>query len=211
MARRIGRWLARADDEQICVASAFCPHLRAKLAPETGGRIMHDRLVCPFHGFTYDVSGACVSTPFAPPNPACRLRVFPTEEVNGFVFAYFDDPAREPVREPDWRVPSIDEAGWTETLTHRYLVRTHPQEARKNVIDLSHLSFLHGFDAVEHSGKVEVDGARFTTDFRFDGNYNFPFLRGRRTELSAVVNTWGLGFLFVKTVSKSLGARGPGP
>ena len=63
--------------------------------------------------FTYDVFGACVSMPFSAPNPACHLRVFPSQEVNGFVFAYFDDPARE----PDWQVPSIAEAGWTKTLT----------------------------------------------------------------------------------------------
>ena len=53
-------------------------------------------LVCPFHGFTYDASGACVSTPTAPPTPACRLTVFPVAEVNGYVFAWFDTATREP-------------------------------------------------------------------------------------------------------------------
>lgn len=197
----------RAVDGQLCVANAFCPHLGAKLAPEAGGRVRDDHLVCPFHGFTYDVSGACVATPAAPPNPACRLRTFPTHEVNGFIFAYFDEAAHEPGWEPDWRVPSIDEAGWTRTLTHLYTVRTHPQETSENVIDLSHLSHVHDFDGVGHSGKVEVDGPRFATDFSFEGDYKFPFLRRRRTELSAIVEIWGLGFLFVETVSKALGAR----
>ena len=75
------------------------------------------------------------------------------------------------------------------------------------MIDLSHLSVLHGFDEVAHSGNVEIDGTCFKTDFRFDGSYHFLLLRGLRTELSAVVEIWGLSFLFVETVSKALGAK----
>ena len=203
------RWMGeeavgwRAPDGRICLASAFCPHLGAKLFPETGGTLKDGNPVCPFHGFTYDVTGACVSTPFASPHPSCRLRVYPADELNGFVFAYFDEPGRE----PDWHLPAMEEAGWSRTLTHVYTLKTHPQETSENAIDLSHLTFLHGFDGVGHSGKVEIDGPRFKTDFRFDGTYRFPLLRGIANELSAVVEIWGLGFLLVETVSKSLGAR----
>ena len=193
----------RAVDGNICVASAFCPHRDAKLTPEAGGAVRDDRLVCPFHGFRYDVRGACVYTPSAPPNPACRLKVFPVEEINGFVFVYYDELERE----PHWWLPKIDETGWTRTRTHVYSLRTHPQETSENVIDLSHLSVLHGFNAVGHTGNVEIAGPCFKTDFRFDGSYHFPLLRGVKTELSAVVEIWGLGFLFVETVSKALGAR----
>ena len=193
----------RGEDGNVCIANAFCPHLGAKLAPESGGTVRNGNLVCPFHGFTYDTTGKCVATPFVEPNPACRLRVFPAEEINGFVFGYFDERARE----PEWRLPRMEEEGWTKTLTHVYSLRTHPQETSENVIDLSHLSFLHGFDAVGHSGKVEVDGPCFKTDFRFDGSYNYPLLKRVSNELEAEVQIWGLGFLFVDTVSKSLGAR----
>ena len=118
------------------------------------------------------------------------MRVFPVEEVNGFVFGYYDETGNA----PDWRLPGMEEDGWTRTLTHRYAVKTHPKETSENVIDLSHLSFLHGFDGVGHSGHVEVDGPCFKTDFRFNGNYNYPILRRYRVELSAVVQIWGLGF-----------------
>ena len=163
----------RGEDGNVCIANAFCPHLGAKLAPETGGSVRNGNLVCPFHGFTYDTSGACVATPLAEPNPACRLRVYPSEEINGFVFGYYDERGRE----PEWHLPTMDETGWTKTLTHVYSVRTHPQETSENVIDLSHLSFLHGFEGVGHSGNVEVDGPHFKTDFRVDGSYKFPLLK----------------------------------
>ena len=208
--RLVGRqWLGRdvvgwrGAGGDLCIAHAFCSHLGAKLTPDAGGSIRDGNLVCPFHGFTYDTSGTCVATPFAIPNPACRLRVFPAEEINGFVFAYFDEAGRE----PDWRLPSVDETGWTRTLTYVYSLKTHPQETTENVIDLSHLSVLHGFDNVGHSGKVEIEGLCFKSGFRFDGTYNYPLLQGVRTELSALVEIWGLGFLFVETVSKALGIK----
>lgn len=188
---------------RICVANAFCPHLGAKLSPATGGTLQDGNLVCPFHGFTYDATGACVATPFGPPSAACRLRVFPAEEVNGFVFAYYDETGAG----PDWHLPVREEKGWTKTLTHVYSLKTHPQETSENVIDLSHLSVLHGFDEVGHSGRFEIDGPSFRTDFRFDGDYHFPMFRAMRTELEAEVQIWGLGFLFVETVSRALGAR----
>ena len=65
MGQEVVGW--RDDTGRICVANAFCPHLGAKLAPETGGTVRDGRLVCPFHGFTYDTTGACVATPYGSP------------------------------------------------------------------------------------------------------------------------------------------------
>ena len=158
-------------------------------------------MVCPFHGFTYDASGACVSTPTALPTPACRLTAFPVAEVNGFVFAWFDKANRE----PRWTLPVANEEKWTRTATHRYRIRSHPQETTENTIDLNHLRFLHDFEAVRQVGSSELHGPHFKTGFRFEGTYNIPILRSVRFELIATVSIWGLGFLFVETVAPTLG------
>ena len=55
------------EDGDVCVAEAVCPHLGSDLGPEAGGRVRNGCLVCPFHGFEYDVTGQCVATPYAPP------------------------------------------------------------------------------------------------------------------------------------------------
>ena len=55
MGQPIVAW--RDQDAAVCVAGAYCPHLGARLSPETGGRLKDGRLVCPFHGFEYDASG----------------------------------------------------------------------------------------------------------------------------------------------------------
>ena len=144
-----------------------------------------------------------MSTPTAPPTPACRLKRYPVAEVNGFVFAWFDQTTRE----PRWRLPVVSEAGWTPTTTQRYRIRSHPQATTENTIDLDHLRFLHHFEAVRQVGESELDGPNFNTRFRFEGSYDIPLLRHLRFALSAAVSLCGLGFLFVETVAPSLAVR----
>ena len=45
------------EEGNVCVAEAVCPHLGADLSPEGGGQVRNGFLVCPFHGFEFDVSG----------------------------------------------------------------------------------------------------------------------------------------------------------
>ena len=85
----------------ICVAQAVCPHLGAQLGPATGGLVRDSRLVCPFHGFQFDVSGQCVATPFAAAPRTTKLMVFETREVLGMVFAWWGRNGRP----PQWRLP----------------------------------------------------------------------------------------------------------
>ena len=56
-------------------------------------------------------------------------------------------------------------------------------------------------------GKSERNGPHFRTRFSFEGTYNIPILQNVRFELAAVVDTWGMGFLFVDTQAPTLGMR----
>ena len=80
----------------LCVAEAFCPHLGSYLGPTAGGRIRENRLVCPFHGYEYDITGQCVATPYADPPRNAQLRVFRTREILGLIFAWWGIGGREP-------------------------------------------------------------------------------------------------------------------
>ena len=59
----------------VCVADACCPHMGSHLGPNVGGMVRDGCLVCPFHGFEYDVTGQCVATPSAPAPKTARLKV----------------------------------------------------------------------------------------------------------------------------------------
>lgn len=195
MGRPIVVW--RGREGVVCVADAYCAHLGARLSPETGGRLRNGRLVCPFHGFEYDASGTCVATPNAPPPRTCRLRCYPVQEVNGFVFAYWDNEGRE----PDWKLPELDEEGWSRIACKWYTVRSHPQDIAENSVDINHLSSVHGWEGGERSREVEVDGRHYLAGFRYNARPNMPGLGRFRYEASPDVHVWGLGY--ARTDSRS--------
>ena len=95
------------EDWDVCVAEAVCPHLGSDLGPEAGGRVRNGCLVCPFHGFEYDVTGQCVATPYAPPPRSARLKVFETREILGLVFAWWGGGGRP----PQWDLPAPPPSG----------------------------------------------------------------------------------------------------
>ena len=44
------------------VVEPYCPHLGAHLG--YGGKVQGEELVCPFHHFRFDASGACAATSY---------------------------------------------------------------------------------------------------------------------------------------------------
>lgn len=206
----IGRqWLGeqiivwRAPGGDICVASAVCPHMGALLSPETGGCLKKWHLVCPFHRFEYDISGNCVATPNAPPPPNCRLKRFPVQELNGFIFAYRDSTGNV----PDWQLPTLDDNGWTALGSKRFNVRSHPQDIGENSVDINHLSSVHGWEQGEQTLKTQVNGRYYTAGFRYSAIPNMPVLRRFPYSVSPTVHMWGLGYIRTDSSSRDFGVE----
>jgi Rieske 2Fe-2S family protein len=120
-----GRWICVARDEELAAAGdwklarvgtqslvlvrdeagalrAFhntCRHRGSVLCTEEHGRFARQRIVCPYHAWTYDLGGRLVATPRRMETPDFRLEDFPLFEVaagswGGFVFVHLgSDPA----------------------------------------------------------------------------------------------------------------------
>ena len=86
----------RGENGKACVMDAFCPHLGANLG--VGGRVKGNCIECPFHGWTYDgETGKCVRIPYTSKIPSmAKTKVWPSVELNGLVFVWFDAEDRDP-------------------------------------------------------------------------------------------------------------------
>ncbi|XDA97419.1 aromatic ring-hydroxylating dioxygenase subunit alpha [Sulfitobacter sp. LCG007] len=78
----------RGEDGALRVFSNVCRHRGAILAQ---GRGRHNRLVCPYHQWSYDLEGRLAAAPRMEPHTqfdpaACRLPQFSAEEWHGFLF-----------------------------------------------------------------------------------------------------------------------------
>ena len=184
------------EEGRVCVAEAVCPHLGSDLGPEAGGRVRNGCLVCPFHGFEYDVTGQCVATPYAPAPKSARLKVFETREIQGLVFAWWGNDGRS----PQWDLPAPLQTGtdWSDMEFWSVRFAGHPQETTENVVDLGHLRYVHGFNSVNRNGAVSVDGAYLKSCFDFRRTQTIAGIKVFTYDVSAVTHVYGLGYSFVE-------------
>jgi phenylpropionate dioxygenase-like ring-hydroxylating dioxygenase large terminal subunit len=154
---------------QITVAQDRCPHRHTRLS---AGRVVGDRIVCPFHGLAFNAAGQCVVVPAlgrdARLPPKYRLRTFRSEVRYGLVWVCLDDESTQEIS----NLRAAAEAG-PERLAYA-LVRDWPVSAPRqleNFIDLAHIPFVHaqsmGGDpnAEVPRGRIEpADGGFVLTD-----------------------------------------------
>ena len=193
------------EQGSVCVADAFCPHLGSHLGPKAGGMVRDGCLVCPFHGFEYDVTGQCVATPSAPARKTARLKVLETQELNGMVFAWWSGIGQPPY----FRLPvdTLEEDGWTNVGFRGFRLTTHPEYTTENSVDLAHLSHIHGYLDVREVGSVTVDGAHLVSRFDFKRERSVWGLRKLRFDVSVVTHLYGMGFSFVDITEHTTGLR----
>ncbi len=146
----------RDTNGQVGLVDEFCPHRRASLF---WGRNEECGLRCVYHGWKFDVNGACLDMPNEPDEyrfqNKVRITSYPTREYGGFVWAYLGDPDHQPeLPKLEWaRVPD----------SHRYvskrLQETNYLQSVEGGIDSSHSNFLHAsVDAFPPDGRLR--GAR---------------------------------------------------
>jgi vanillate O-demethylase monooxygenase subunit len=119
-----------------------CPH---RSFPLSAGRRHGDCITCPYHGFTYDGEGRCVSIPSQERiPPTFNLQSYPLVEFGPFVWIWMGDPASaDPA--------SIPECSWLIDPTYAHVEGYFHMDAdylagHENVLDLTHAPFLHGED-----------------------------------------------------------------
>ena len=191
----------RDTNDQVCVADATCPHLGANLSPKRGGRLKNGLLVCPFHGFSYDATGACVRTHTGPPTQRLSLNTYRTRETGGVIYAWWH-PNR---MEPDWMIPNFDDGEWSRLIYSSQEIQTHPQETAENGVDLTHLPHVHSYSDVQSLGPLEIEGPVLKNEFTLTRRLGPTDKLCITLKVSAVVKMWGLG---VSTIEPSFEEAG---
>lgn len=119
-----------------------CPHRRY---PLSRGRVVGDSLQCGYHGFTYDGRGKCTLIPSQDSVPeSYGVRAYPVHESWQWVWVWMGDPSLADVSKvPDGNMIRVTDPGWLPVLGGRVPLKARYQLLNENLLDLSHLSFLH--------------------------------------------------------------------
>jgi vanillate O-demethylase monooxygenase subunit len=148
--------LYRLADGTVAGLADRCVHRRYPLS------LSHrqgDLVVCGYHGFTYDPSGACVRVPGQTRIPrTARVPGYRVVEQDSLVWVWIGEPEKADATTIP-RAPWLDSPGWTtvrgmEPLAARYGLLVD------NLLDLSHETYLHG----GYIGTPEVAETPITTE-----------------------------------------------
>jgi vanillate O-demethylase monooxygenase subunit len=129
----------RTEDGRPVALADRCCH---RHAPLSRGRLKGDALECPYHGFTYDPSGACIAVPGQSTiPPGARVRSFPVVERYHWIWIWMGDPAlADPATIEDFHW--MDDPLWR-AEGERLVLKANYVLLVENLLDLSHLSYIH--------------------------------------------------------------------
>lgn len=147
--------LFREQNGALAGVADRCPH---RLVPLSRGRLTQEGVQCGYHGLTFGGTGQCTLNPHGP-TAGLSVRSYPVNESQGILWIWMgaSDPAAIQAV-PEFE--RLDEAQFH--VRHGYLHgRAHYELMTDNILDLSHIEFLHpalGTEAVR-AAKVEVKQA----------------------------------------------------
>jgi phenylpropionate dioxygenase-like ring-hydroxylating dioxygenase large terminal subunit len=123
--------------------SAFkdlCAHRGAKLSL---GSVQRGRIVCPYHGFTYDHTGSCVYVPSQPKDAQripsrLALQQYRCATSAGLVWVALDDPVQDV---PSF--PEFDDSDYRVHIAFRQFWDASAARFTENATDFSHFPYVH--------------------------------------------------------------------
>jgi phenylpropionate dioxygenase-like ring-hydroxylating dioxygenase large terminal subunit len=166
----------RDNEGAVHVWEDLCVHRGARLSK---GSIQDNTVVCPYHGWRYDGSAACVLMPAAPnETPMKKARTIPhhVREKYGFVWTCIGTPAKDIVEYAEWDNPSFQQVH-----CGPYKFRSG-YRALDNFVDPTHFPFVHAGvngvldapDAIPPYEVTEDEDGLSSTEVRVTQPYGDP-------------------------------------
>jgi phthalate 4,5-dioxygenase len=153
--------LFRDTEGRVGLLGEHCPH---RLASLYFGRNEAGGLRCLYHGWKFDVAGACLDMPNEPPasnfKHKVRATAYPTEERGGLIWAYLG---------PAGTLADFPAFEWLDLpSSHLYVSRWQTEcnfvQAMEGEMDTSHVGFLHSRVDRLAEDKMQLTGAFFHED-----------------------------------------------
>lgn len=141
----LARWLLetpvvlyRLEDGTPAALYDRCPH---RWAPLSEGHVDGDKIICPYHGMEFNTAGRCTKAPTQHMKPkTAEIPSFAVREAGAYIWIWMGDQDTIDCDPPE--VGYQIDPGWTPVHGY-YEVAANWVLIRENVLDLTHIAFLH--------------------------------------------------------------------
>jgi phenylpropionate dioxygenase-like ring-hydroxylating dioxygenase large terminal subunit len=132
----------RAEDGSPVGLADRCPH---RGVPLSMGTIQGDVIRCAYHGMEFGKNGLCQRVPSQSKiAPQLAVKSYPLLEIGPYIWIWMGDPATaDESLLPDQFELGITRPGWRVTPMFVMEMACNYQLLHENLLDVSHISFLH--------------------------------------------------------------------
>ncbi|WP_367606174.1 Rieske 2Fe-2S domain-containing protein [Legionella sp. W05-934-2] len=193
--------LWRDDAGNAHLQDAYCPHLGTHLGH--CGKVIGQKIQCPFHGLTFDGQGKCSTTlkkMSQPHGKAVGLKTYPLVEQNGIIFSAFDSESTF----AHWKMDPVDLSEYMPSRTAFFTLQSSPHEITENTLDLRHFSALHQYRGACLEYEANGQYLQVRTAIKRDGKL---FGRSGLVNIETLTHHHGLGYANVHILVTELGIR----
>jgi len=129
----------RGQEGTVIALADRCPH---RFAPLSKGKLIDGAIQCPYHGLRFGPNGSCVHNPHGPIPAAAKVKAYRLIERYGVVWIWMGEPeAADESLLPEFSV-LVDPEKYAVVGDYIHL-EVNYQLAIDNLLDLSHVQFLH--------------------------------------------------------------------
>ncbi len=154
----------RQDDGEITAFSNVCLHRMMRLLENTGSC---EKIICPYHGWTYDKQGQLIGAPHMQDNPYFNAKNFKLPKVRseiweGWIYVSLDEeiePVAVQLAELHKIVSDYNMADYVHVVQQDYEWTGNWKQLVENFIEGYHLPVTHSSTVGEH---LTVDETRFS-------------------------------------------------
>jgi phenylpropionate dioxygenase-like ring-hydroxylating dioxygenase large terminal subunit len=202
-----------------------CPH---RSLPFSHGELVADEIQCAYHGMRFNSAGVCTAIPgqTAIPKSLMKATSYPLVEKSVWIWIWMGNPEQADEKLiPDHRYLYLEHPDFQPVPLFSLQIDCNYQLCHENLIDLTHLTFLHkgafetgGVKIADAASKLEVDGTKVRITHAYknlmvDAAYAAisGFASGTRIDRTLITETIPPCLSFISNVYESPDSAGSAP
>jgi phthalate 4,5-dioxygenase oxygenase subunit len=167
----------RDTNGRVGLVDEFCPH---RMASFLIGRNEHCGITCIYHGWKFDVDGACIDMPTEPEDKGfknrVKIRAYPTHEAAGMIWTYMGPPELQPPFPAfSFTTMPAEQVGIVKVGS-----RTNFVQSVEGAIDSAHSWFLHRGSSRDWAIRIAVSSDMSPRLEAEDTPYGFRYSATRK-------------------------------